>query len=98
MNLEITEETSQTIADEIKEFNTGFYSFILEKSKKGKLDIFFSCSRSYKYRGKSYGCIKIYTFNSHLDESTAKIICVRINQLFNEYTNHKKEIEAHNFF
>ncbi|MEK7621525.1 MAG: pyridoxal-dependent decarboxylase [Patescibacteria group bacterium] len=98
LNLEITEETSQTIADEIKEFNTGFYSFILEKSKKGKLDIFFSCSRSYKYRGKSYGCIKIYTFNSHLDESTAKIICVRINQLFNEYTNHKKEIEAHNFF
>lgn len=97
-SLVITEQTPQKVADEIKEFNTGFYSFLLEKAKREKIDVFFSCSRSYKYKEKSYGCLKIYTFNSHLDRTTARKIYKRINQLFDEYVSHGKEIETHKFF
>jgi hypothetical protein len=94
----ITEQTPQKMADEIKEFNTGFYSFLLEKAKSEKIDVFFSCSRSYKYKEKSYGCLKIYTFNSRLDRTTAGKIYKIINQLFDEYASHDKEIETHKFF
>lgn len=97
-SLVVTEQTPQEVADEIKQFNTGFYSFVLEKAKNEKVDIFFSCSRSYKYKGKSYGCLKIYTFNSHLNQTVAEKIYTRINQLFDEYVSHGEEIENHKFF
>lgn len=97
-SLVVTEQTPQEVADEIKQFNTGFYSFVLEKAKNEKVDIFFSCSRSYKYKGKSYGCLKIYTFNSHLNQTVAEKIYARINQLFDEYVSHGEEIENHKFF
>jgi len=83
--LEIGHDTPDKIADEIKELNTGFYNYLLDKSKNGECDLFFSCSRSYKYEGKSYGCLKIYSFNSHMDIGTAKYLHRRINELFDEY-------------
>lgn len=98
VDLEVTTLTPQKIADEIKDFNTGFYSFLLDKGKNNKIDIFFSCSRSYKYRGKSYGCLKIYSFNSHLDKQTAEHIYKRINQLYDGYVNCGSNIEQHKFF
>jgi hypothetical protein len=70
----------------------------VEKSKRGKNDIFFSCSRSYKYYGKSYGCLKIYSFNSHLDKEAAKEIHKRINEVFEEYAASKGEHIEHKFF
>lgn len=96
--IEINENTPQDIADHTKEFNTGFYSYLVEKSKRGKNDIFFSCSRSYKYYGKSYGCLKIYSFNSHLDKEAAKEIHKRINEVFEEYAASKGEHIEHKFF
>jgi len=95
---EINENTTDDIAEEIKEFNVGFYNFILDKCKNGKNDIYFSCSRSYKYYNKSYGCLKLYSFNSHLDKKVAIHLHKRINELLNEYMNSKKYISDYKFF
>lgn len=96
--VEINAKTPDEVADHIKEFNTGFYSYLVEKSRREKNDIFFSCSRSYKYFGKSYGCLKIYSFNSHLDKKTAKEMHKRINEVFEEYADSKGEHIEHKFF
>lgn len=100
-DLNININTSQEIADEIKKFNTGFYSFILEKAKRHKIEVYFSCSRSYKYKGKSYGCLKLYNFNSHLDKNTAEDIYNKVVALLQEYIhylNSGAEMKNYNFF
>ena len=100
-DLNIDIDTNQDIADEIKDFNTGFYSFLLEKAKKHKIGVFFSCSRSYKYMGKSYGCLKLYNFNSHFDRKTVEEIYSKIDTLLNEYVRYIGDstgIKNHNFF
>jgi len=94
----IDETTSDGVAEEIKEFNVGFYSYVLDKSKDGQNDIYFSCSRSYKYFNKSYGCLKLYSFNSHLDKKVAIHLHNRINELFEEYVNSNKHISNYKFF
>lgn len=97
-NTKIGEDTPDGIAEAIKEFNTGFYSYLLDKSREGAIDIFFSCSRSYKYFGKSYGCLKIYSFNAHLNKEVAVYLHKRINELFEEYTQSKRQIDKYKFF
>lgn len=98
LDVEINESTPDNIAEDIKKFNVGFYSFVLDKSKDDKNDIYFSCSRSYKYFNKSYGCLKLYSFNSHMDKKVAKYLHKRINELFNEYVISQKHISNYNFF
>lgn len=97
-DIEINDSTPNEVAEEIKEFNVGFYSFVLDKSKDGKNDIYFSCSRSYKYFNKSYGCLKLYSFNSHMDKKVAIYLHERINELFDEYVISKKPVSNYNFF
>lgn len=98
LDTEINDSTPDKIVEEIKEFNVGFYSFVLDKSKDDKNDIYFSCSRSYKYFNKSYGCLKLYSFNSHMDKKVAEYLHKRINELFNEYVISQKHISNYNFF
>lgn len=98
LNTDINKNTPDETAIKIKEFNTGFYDFLINKSKKYKLDILFSCSRSYRYFDKSYGCIKLYSFNSHMDKKAAAYLYKRINELFIEYTNSKKTTQNYKFF
>jgi L-2,4-diaminobutyrate decarboxylase len=82
----------------IKEFNTNFYKFLINKLERGETSVFFSCSRSHKFKGQTFGSIKLYSFNSNLTAIKAVGIVSEIIKLFEEYIDNPKVKSTYNIF
>ena len=93
-----TENMEFELVEEIKAFNTGFYQFLIHKLEKGGASIFFSCSRSHKYLGQSFGSIKVYSWNAHFNIEEAKKVTSHINELFQEYIQGFEATKDYNIF
>lgn len=93
-----TENMKPELVEEIKAFNTGFYQFLIHKLEKGEANIFFSCSRSHKYLGQSFGSIKVYSWNAHFNVEEAKKVINHINELFQEYIQGFEATKDYNIF
>lgn len=92
-------DTPQAVADKIREHNTQFYSYLIEQLKTRRLGLYFSCSRSYRYFAKSYGCLKLYNFNSRFDVQEAKKVYLQIRGLYHEFLKlNENSIPKHESF
>lgn len=97
-NIQLTENMDPRVVEEIKAFNTGFYQFLIHKLEKDEASIFFSCSRSHKYLGQTFGSIKLYCYNSNFDVAKAKEVVNQINDLFAEYKESTTLEKDYNIF
>ncbi len=93
-----TENMESELVEEIKAFNTGFYQFLIHKLERGEANIFFSCSRSHKYLGQSFGSIKVYSWNARFNVEEAKKVTGHINELFQEYIKGFEATKDYNIF
>lgn len=94
----IKENMDPELVSKIKEFNLGFYRFLIGKHAKGEGQLFFTCSRSHTYLGQSFGSFKVYPYNSHFDLAEAKKTAGAINDLYKEYLINPEGVASVNVF
>lgn len=97
-NIVFKENMDPELVERIKSFNTGFYQFLIHKLEKGEANIFFSCSRSHKYLGQTFGSIKIYSYNSNFNVQEARKVVAHVNAIFAEYLKGFEAIKDYNIF
>lgn len=95
---QIDESLSEDLVERIREFNTGFHAYLMERLAIGSSPLFFSVSRSYRYKGHSLGCLKLYSFNSTFNPETAKTVFSHLVQLLDDYQAHSGPLGAANSF
>jgi glutamate/tyrosine decarboxylase-like PLP-dependent enzyme len=97
-SIALTENMDPRVVEAIRNFNTGFYQFLIHKLEKGEAQVFFSCSKSHKYLDQSFGSIKVYCWNARFNMEEAKKVSDHIIELFDEYSKGFRATKDYNIF